>query len=119
MANEITITSSIRVANGQLNLTTPSASKQFNQTTARAGTFTVDVGTSEETLSFGDIVPGFVELTNLDTTNFVEVGFATGVYPLKLRATSGKLMLDLNGSPTIYVKADTAACAVQVTAVNV
>lgn len=119
MANEITITSSIRVANGELSLSTPSASKQFDQTTARAGTFTVDAATSETTVDFGDIVPGYIELVNLDPTNFCEFTTVTTDYDLKVRANGGKALIDLSGTQTLYLKADTATCKIQVTLVNV
>lgn len=118
MADEITISFSMRCINGELSFNLPATAKTFDQTTARAGTFTVDVGTSEETLSTGDLAGGFVSLVNLDATNYVEVGFATGVYPIKLRAESGPLLVELNGSPTIYLKANTAACKVQAAVIN-
>ena len=73
MANEITVTSTIRLVNGELSVTTPSTSKQFDQTTARGGTFTVDAGTSETSVDFGDIVPGMILLRNLDATNFLRI----------------------------------------------
>lgn len=118
MANEITVNSSIRVANGNLSVTTPTTAKQFDQTTARGGTFTVDVATSETTVDFGDIVPGFVLLENLDVTNFVEFTTVTGNYDLKMSAGSGKALFEFSGSQTLYLKADTSACKVQVTAIN-
>jgi hypothetical protein len=118
MANEIKITAGLRAANGNLNILVPSSTIQLDQTTARGGgPGTVDVGTTEETIDFGDIAAGFVHLRNLDETNFVEVGFSAGVYGMKLTAGSVAVFPKLT-SATVYVKADTAGIKLQVTAVN-
>jgi hypothetical protein len=118
MANEITVTASLRVANGNLSVSTPTTSKQFDQATLRGGTFTVDAATSETTVDFGDIVPGFILLQNLDTTNYCEYTTVTTDYDLKLRANGGFALIDLSGTQTLYLKANTAACKIQVTLIN-
>jgi len=79
----------------------------------------ISVTTSEFTLSFGSVTPGLVLLYNLDKTNFVEWGVATGVYPFRLPprlTTSSKSCpaLITRQSGTIYLKADTATCRVLV-----
>lgn len=79
----------------------------------------VSVTTSEVTLSFGSVTPGVVLLYNLDDTNFVEWGVATGVYPFRLPprlASNSKACpaLFTRQSGTIYLKADTATCRVLV-----
>jgi hypothetical protein len=79
----------------------------------------LNVTTSEVTLSFGSVSPGPILLYNLDTTNFVEWGVATGVYPFRLfprittnsRAMPALVTLE---SGTIFMRADTAACRVLV-----
>lgn len=73
----------------------------------------VDVGTTEETLAFGDIAPGLVLLQNLDDTNVVEWGFATTVRPGRLLPNKPPTLIYVS-SATIFVKADTAACKVRV-----
>lgn len=119
MANEITVTTGLRLANGDLKVNGSNLSKKFDQTTARGGgPGTVDVGTTEETIDFGDIVPGFVEFRNLDATNFVDLGFSTGVYGIQLLASGGPAVFYLKSGATVYAKADTAACKIQVTAIN-
>lgn len=50
----------------------------------------------------------------LDATNFVEVGFATGVYPIKLLATQFALLPLAAATASLFLKADTAACNVLV-----
>jgi hypothetical protein len=118
MANEITITTEIRSLNGLIKYNGEIDTRTFDQATARAGGFTVDVGTTEESISFGDIAPGFVRLTNSDATNFVEVGFSTGVYGATLLKSGGVMLFYRKSGTTVYVKADTATCKVQVEAIN-
>lgn len=119
MANEIQITTGVRLSNGLLVVPSTQTSRSFNQSTARGGgPGVVDVGTSEETISFGDCVPGFVELVNLDTTNYVQIGFSTGVYGFRLLANGGPALFYLESGATVYAKANTAACKVKVTALN-
>ena len=118
MANEITVTTELRLANGNLILNGEQSSKTFDQVTARGGSFTVDVGTSEETITLGDLAPGWMRLTNLDGTNFVEVGFSTGVYGIRLSKSKGVALFERKAATTIYIKADTATCKVQVEAIN-
>lgn len=120
MANEITISSSVKCINGNVSYIGKSYATTFTQTTARAGSFTADIGTTEETLTtaLADIAPGFIRLTNLDTVNFVEVGFSTGVYGMRLSANNGVAMFQLKSGATVYCKADTTACKIQVEAIN-
>lgn len=72
------------------------------------------IGTSEESISFTDIgTNGWVQCHNTDATNYVEVGFSTGVYGIKLKA-GDRAQFRLNTGATIYLKANTASCRVQV-----
>lgn len=117
MANEIRVTAGIAVTNGSLKVNVPAETVQVDQTTARGGgPGTVDVGTSEETIGFGDIVPGYVFVKNLDDTNYVEVGFSTGVYGMRFEA--GEIAVFPMNGVTIYAKANTANCSVQFISVN-
>lgn len=119
MANEITVTIGMRLANGNLSYTGPNVTKTFDQTTARGGgPGTVNVGTTEESVSFGDTTPGYVQLTNLDDTNFVDFGNATGDLDFTLEAGGGMALFKMKSGATLYLKADTAACNVQVIAFN-
>ena len=71
------------------------------------------IGTSEESITFTDIgTNGWVHLYNADATNYVEVGFSTGVYGIKLKA-GDRAQFRLNTGITIYLKANTAASRVQ------
>jgi hypothetical protein len=79
----------------------------------------IDVTTSEVTVSFGSVTPGLILVYNLDDTNFVEMGFATGVYPLQLppRLASNSKAAPAaftRQSGSLFLKADTATCKVLV-----
>jgi hypothetical protein len=116
MANEITTIVGLRVTNGALQLTVPTQTKQYTNTAARAGgPGTQAVGTTQETVSFGDVTPSHVVMTNLDTTNFVKYGTVTGNLGLIIPAGGSQLISVLAGQ-TLYVQADTATCLVQITA---
>ena len=118
MANEIKVTSGLSCTNVNLKVPSTTATNQFNQTTARGGTICADIGTSEETIAFGDVAPGWVEMVNTDATNYVQVGFSTAVYGMRLLAAKGSATFYLESGATIYAKANTATCIVQITAIN-
>lgn len=76
------------------------------------------IGTTTETISLGEIsgAPIALQLTNLDSTNFVLVGFTNP--PTETRLRPGRTMTVEPTTATIYAKADTAACRVLVCAVE-
>ena len=114
MANEISVTTGMTVTNGYLKQTSSTNTRQFTQTTARANSVCQDVGTSEETVAFGDVVPGYIRATNTDTTNFVSLRFASGgANAIKLPANGGEALFHLGAGVTLYAIADTAACKVK------
>jgi len=123
MAVDLTVT--LNPTNGTIPLPPFSSSRiTYSQTNEGGGNpGIILVTTSEFTLSFGSVTPGPVLLYNLDDTNYVEWGVATGVYPFRLfpkKTTSNK------GIPavitfetgTIYLKANTATCQVLVLGYN-
>ena len=120
MANELTITCHARLNDTTTGLTinTPSTAVQFSPSTVIGSSFVVDVGTSEESISLGDVSPGTVLLQNLDTTNYVEFTTVTTDYDLRLPANGGKALFTFSGAQTLYMKANTSACKVLVTVVN-
>lgn len=118
MAKEITVKASVAVKNGNLSLSFDSGAIRVDQTTASGGNpGVVSVGTSEETISFGDVTPGMVWMRNLDGTNFVTWGNTTGNLAQKLAPGGVPTLIEIN-SGSIIVKADTAACLVQVIGVS-
>ena len=118
MANEIQITAGMNCTNGNLSVQVPASTIRVDQTTARGGgPASVEIGTTEESVSFGDVTARWVYLRNLDTSNFIEVGFSAGVYGIKLLAGETALF-PLKTTATVYCKADTAACTLQVIGLN-
>lgn len=113
MANEITLTGSAAYSKNGV-----SRSLSMQGVTIDGGDNPIAnvqiIGTSEEQVLKGDIgTIKCAQFKNLDATNFVEIGFATGVYPIKLLPGKGTGPMPLNCS-TVYLKADTAACNVEV-----
>ena len=74
---------------------------------------------AEVTISFGSVSPGPVLIYNLDETNYVEWGVATGVYRFKLfprlaansRAMPHFVCMD---SGSLFMRANTADCRVYI-----
>ncbi len=114
MADEITITMRIGCINGSYNPGTLSVSgATFDQAAVGASEGVQNIGTSEETLSVGDMTTyGWLYIRNLDATNYVQLGFSTGVYGCRLEA-SEPAMFRVEPAGTVYLKANTAACDVQ------
>lgn len=117
MADEIKIQQSVRLAKGAMKHEFTPPQLSLTQTGALVYDNTVSVGTSEETSgpSFGDVgTEGLCIIYNLDTTNYVQVGFATGVYGMRLRGASAPAIFFLEPNATLYLKANTAACNVRI-----
>lgn len=117
MADEIKIQQSVRLAKGAMKHEFTPPQLSLTQTGALVYDNTVSVGTTEETAgpSFGDIgTEGLCIIYNLDTTNYVQVGFATGVYGMRLRGASAPAIFFLEPNATLYLKANTAACNVRI-----
>jgi hypothetical protein len=94
---------------------------KVTQTTGRGGgPGTIDIGTSEEDVSFIDTVPGYIYVRNLDTTNYVQMGpkDSGAMIPfLKLKAGE-QALFRLDGSVTIRGKATGGTVKVLFMAVN-
>ena len=98
------------------------AGETHTKTTTLSGTSDVvaetqDVGTSSEALTFGEIAAGgaeFIELVNLDTTNFVSVSFenpaVAGTKTFKIKAGQSGVFPTPSGA--LYAIADTAVVKV-------
>lgn len=120
MADEIRISASMSVDNGNLSFSQNYGTKSYDQSNVGGPTpGMVEIGTAEESQSFAELTaPGWVTIQNLDTTNFVEWGFSTGVYGGKLLAGDTAGPFRLNSSATLFLKADTAACRVVINALE-
>jgi hypothetical protein len=113
MADEISITVGGQVVNGNLKHVFQNVTRKFDQTTARAGAVCQDIGTTEETIPFGDGGPGYVIATNLDNTNFVRLRFSTGANAIRLLPEGGIAVFYLDSGVTLYGIANVAACKVK------
>lgn len=73
-----------------------------------------EIGTSEveHTIAAGIGDAGLCRIVNMDGTNFVEVGFATTVYPIKLLPGTFCLLQLAPATASLFLKADTKACKV-------
>lgn len=117
MANEIKIMQSVRLAKGAMKHEFTPPQLSLTQTGTLVYDNTLNIGTAEETAgpAFGDIgTEGLCIVYNLDTTNYVQVGFATTVYGMRLRGASAPAMFFLEPNATLYLKANTAACNVRI-----
>ena len=74
----------------------------------------VNVGTSEETYTISTDIGdcGLCLLENKDDTNFVQVGFATTAYYIRLQPGEPYVFRLEPSVTAFYMKADTAACNV-------
>lgn len=114
MADEITVQLSLAYSSGEASIDFNLGVLKGDQSSFGGLKATQNVGTSEETLNVGDVTnEGVVLMWNLDDTNFVEVGVATGVYFGELQPQKLPMLIPLKSGQTVYLKADTAACEIQ------
>lgn len=115
MANEITIKETITVSNGNFKDTFAPGTLFLDQATATGGNpGTVNVGTSEQDISFGDVTPNLVVMRNMDSTNYVKYGPKSGGSMIEFGrlkpGTSARFILA--PSVTLRMVANAAACKV-------
>lgn len=117
MANEIQLDTRMQVSNGSLKFTFAPGTVNIDQSVDGGPTPGYQtIGTSEESEALSELATeGMCILVNLDDTNYVEWGFSTGVYGGRLKPGE-HAVLRLNTSTTLYLRANTAACRVQIMA---
>jgi hypothetical protein len=112
MAGEITVGAYFRVVNANLRDEFSIGNQTVDQAASGGptpGYFTL--GTSEEAIAFGELsTKGWCVIHNLDATNYIEWGFATGVYGGKLKP--GEACVFRLNNTSLYMRANTAACKV-------
>jgi hypothetical protein len=116
MANEGRVTVSMSATGG---VSTGELTKTFDWGVSQGDAKLLpSIGTTEETVTFTDIgTNGQIVLQNKDATNYVQVGFSTGVYGIRLKPGTGggiPVAFTLEPGATLYMKANTAACRVSV-----
>ena len=95
-------------------------SKTLSMTGTRAYYGVQNIGTSAETVAFGDVsgTPQKVAICNLDSTNYVEFGGDSGLTVFKIKLVAGDSMIITPTSATLYAKANTGAVDILVEAVE-
>lgn len=112
MANEISLSARFKFvdSNNKAYVDETFALTNFDQS-AQGGPTPgyVTIGTSEETEAFSELsTEGWLYMRNLDATNYVQWGFATGVYGGRIKAGEFAIFR-MEPTLTMYLKADTAA----------
>lgn len=115
MANEISLDLRFTLSNGNSQYQYVPGTKRIDQAAIGGPTpGFVNIGTTEESVAFAELgTEGTVIIENLDATNYVQVGFSTGVYGMRIKA-SGVAMFQMEPSVTLYLKANTAACKMNI-----
>ena len=121
MANEITVTAALAVSNGNYVSSWAPGVKTYDQTAA-GGPWpgVVSIGTSEEPVDpdSGTLTSlateGWMMMQNLDASNYVQWGFATGVYGGRMEAGETAGPFRLEPGAVLYLLANTAVCDVRI-----
>jgi hypothetical protein len=115
MADEITVKPYLKLLKGNHSETIAPTAYTVDQTGIGAWKSVQNIGTSEESIgTFGDVTTeGWCYMRNLDTTNYVQIGFSTAVYGIRLEAGE-TAQFRCEPSLTMYLKANTAACEVEI-----
>jgi hypothetical protein len=117
MANEISATVGLSVVNGNLRISFPQLTRQYNQTASGLSDQVLSIATTAEDVSFGDVsTPGLCVIQNLDTTNYVEYGMSdSGTIKKLAKLSAGDVhLIRIAASTTLRMQANTAACKVRV-----
>jgi len=114
MADEITLSIDLSLTNGSAEHDFRPSSLSIDQANARYIDRIQDIGTSEETISFGDLTAkGICVLRNLSSTNYVSWGHTTGNLDCKILAGES-FVFRMDNAGALIMQANTATCQVQV-----
>lgn len=114
MANEITVAVSITCTKNGATVT-GTASNTITMAGEQFISNVQAVGTSNEALVVGDVsTVGWVFCKNLDATNYVEVSLDNAQADIIATLLPGEAALFKPGTTTLYAKANTAGCNLQV-----
>ena len=117
MANEITITAKLLCQNGNFEASTNASRISVTQSALGCQKAVQEIGTSYEQVILGDVsTEGYAMFRNLDATNFIQLGLDGGasLTPV-VRLKAGEVALfRIDAGATIFAKADTAACDLDV-----
>jgi hypothetical protein len=115
MADEIQMTARLYASKGGAFLPSVTYTKSATMAGTDMGSQTQSIGTSVEALAVPVDVgtPYKLLISNLDNTNFIDAGFVSGTYTMRVPA--GETLLMPYVYATLYLKADTSAVTIQAT----
>jgi hypothetical protein len=115
MADEIQMTARLYASKGGAFLPSVTYNKSATMAGTDMGSQTQSIGTTVEALGVPVDVssPYKLLISNLDNTNFIEAGFVSGTYTMRIPA--GETMLMPYVTATLYLKADTSSVTIQAT----
>jgi hypothetical protein len=115
MADEIQMTARLYASKNGAYLPSVTYTKSATMVGVDMGSQTQLIGLTVEALDVPVDVssPYKLLISNLDSTNFVELGFVSGTYTMRIPA--GETLLLPYVSATLYLKADTSSVTIQST----
>lgn len=115
MANEITVDVSLRVKKGNVDQALRVGPVTFDMTGTQYTKFVKNVGTSEESLNVVDAAyGGWLIMVNRDPTNYVEWYTGTGGTVTGKMEPGEPVLFRSASTADLYLKANTAACDVEI-----
>ena len=115
MANEITSNLRLQLVSGVVGADFNPGKILVTYTPLKIYRARLLITTSEFTVTHGVASPRVCILYNHDATNYVEAGTTTTDYPIYLRPASIATQFEIGpGKASIYLKANTASCYVEV-----
>lgn len=116
MANELTLTVSLKWVEGDLNVSRTINGLRIDTAGVKHYDAVQNIGTSEEAITLGEAAAGgYMLLENLDATNFIEIRPATGVADLIKLLPGDIALFRLTGDSVPFALANTLACNMRVT----
>lgn len=115
MADEITLNVRLQLDNGALDYDFRPGTITVDQATAGLSSQVLSIGTSEESISFGDVATeGVCCLYNLDATNYVDWGVDNTTMQAigRLKPSHIPAVFSMKAGTTLKMQANTAACKV-------
>ena len=93
-----------------------SVSKTVTTAGANVSYAAQSIATSEAEYTIPAVIgnAGACKIVNLDATNYVEVGFSTGAYPIKVLAGTFCLLQLAPATGSLFLKANSSACVVSI-----
>ncbi len=114
MANELSLSVRMRLANGDLKKSFSSGNLSIDVAGVNVIDNVQNVGTSEEAVLLGDSAAGgYMIAQNLDATNYVQIRPNTGVAALPRLLPGDVAVFRIDNDAVPYVIANTAACNVR------